>query len=174
METALALPYPVTEAQPVPLESRANLSDKAQELMQKANERWWKMQVFLGKNLVTKMVAMEAVGLPVDVGLMSAGIGDPLYREPLAALVDLGVLHKLTDAHDKDTGHVESGRFAKTRKYGSMVLTLAAAIGAQKAGLALAEHIGANHELNSGVMLGSKYTTMLGINGANTLRARGR
>ncbi|HET9722005.1 MAG TPA: hypothetical protein VFP32_03165 [Candidatus Saccharimonadales bacterium] len=165
METALALPAPEI--------AQENESSKFAEIMQKANERWWKMQVFLGKNALTKLIAMEGIGTPVDIALMASGLENPLYREPIAAAVDYKVLHKLTEVHDQDQGAPEvSGRLGKAKKIGGTVLMLAAAIGAQKAGLAVAEHAGLAHEFNGGVMLGSKWTAMLGINGVNTLRQK--
>lgn len=163
METALALPAPELVL--------GNEDSKLAEFMQKANERWWKMQVFLGKNALTKLIAMEGVGTVVDVGLMGAGMHDPLTREPVAALVDLGVLHKLSGVHEEES-HQENGRVGKLKKLGGTVVMLAAAISAQKAGLAVAEHAHLAQEFNGGVQLGSKWAALLSINGANALKQR--
>ncbi|HEX5448383.1 MAG TPA: hypothetical protein VFW90_04285 [Candidatus Saccharimonadales bacterium] len=150
---------------------RGNENSKLVELMHKANERWWKMQVFLGKNALTKLIAMEGVGTVVDVSLMGSGMHDPLTREPVAALVDLGVLHKLSGVHE-EAKHPETGRLAKAKKLGGTVMMLAAAISAQKAGLAVAEHAHLAQGFDGGVQLGSKWAALLSINGANTLRQK--
>ena len=165
METAAALPQSELSA--------GTENPRLAELFRKANERWWSMQIFLGQNAMTRLVAMEAVGTGVDIALMGAGLHDPLTREPVAASVDLAVLHKLSDAHETQVGH-DSSKSSHFKKLGSTVVMLAAAIGAQKAGLAVAEHAGLAHEFNGGVQIGSKWSALLGVNGANALKQRFR
>ena len=165
MELAPALPLPAPET------ARKNEGIRLDELLQKANERWWKMQVFLGKNAMTRLLAMEAVGTAVDVSLMGAGMEDPLTREPVAAGVDLAVLHRLSGIHEHEEEKAqETGRGASIKKFGGTVLMLAAAISAQKAGLAVAEHAGLAHQFDGGVQIGSKWGALLSINGASALK----
>ena len=163
MELAIDLPPAEVSTQ----NKRTSLA----ELRQKANERWWKAQVFLGKNALTKLIAMEGVGTMVDVGLMGAGMYDPLTREPLAALVDLGVLHKLSSAHEAEHPEKYTNQ-GKLKKLGGTMVMLATVIGAQKAGLAVAEHAGLAHQFDGGVQIGSKWSAFLGANGVNSLKRR--
>lgn len=145
---------------------------KLAELIEKAKERWWKLQVFLGKNAMTRLIAMEGVGTAVDVGLMGSGMHDPLTREPIAAGVDALILKRLLDVNESESSKEPSSKKGQARKWLGILAMLGTVVAAQKTGLAVAEHTGLSQGYDPGVQFGAKWGALLGISGANTLRQR--
>lgn len=152
-----------------------------------------KLRVRFGRTVAVR-AALEVAGLGVDAMLMGAGsagvelMQSVAYREVAATVPEMVVLEKLKhraenshgEAHEANTAELEEAKKELAVKkilvrMGSVAVTTAVAIVAQKAGVGVVEHV--HDSLNHGaghivIPLTSKLGAMGGVSAATKTVAR--